>query len=87
MTRAQIDDADRLVFRPLVTGSGGGTIVAYLDRRGIAQYGTCPRGWCVQWHHLQHPHPDHCEFVGSEAAARQLISDWVAGLDIVPWGE
>lgn len=74
-----------VTFRTLV--AGGPTWIASIGYKTIAQFGTCPRGWYVQWHHLQHGDPGHCEFVATEAEARRLVEEWARGLEIIPWDE
>jgi hypothetical protein len=49
----------------------------------IASIMDCPKGYAIRWYHIDGKGAN--EIAPTIEAARQLVEDWVRGMEIEPW--
>jgi len=62
-----------------------GLVYALLDNSSIAHYHESTGPTKIRWYHLKGMLAGYMEDCESVEGAQKLITEWVAGLEIVPW--
>jgi hypothetical protein len=65
----------------------GGVVYAYYDGTydSFASLTPCPLGIAVRWFFIDSGRRGANEIVPTIEAAKQLVEDWVRGMEIEPW--